>query len=466
MSSMRPPSQTALQRRKLGVSSTRSGDAAHNGQVETFLRERLENWDREAAEVIVVWSHVCGMCSPEYQSQLRNAQATLRKTNKKEKRCETTELQALNDSQKSCPRRHRDRPAADFWTRRQVQLDAAQRHRDRQLQRQQRPEANGQMNPPCSSTHEPNPPACSKQVRIFGAGSTSVSSRLTPVGVHHVPLTPAPPTTPPRSCRRANGGGVTQSGAQCVLTLELESSKNERSGKRTELASPLNKRGDCTLYGTCSNGSGSAIPSTVDEHEVSAAGSTPTATPSQPSSSISGTFIVRRRPGVHGHLYSSSKVVLKHTTQASRAISGSPLPVAPSPPQPTHRTSRHSSANTSNAAQEGRTDAEVNAPSSLLPMDSSLPFPSRAATAIFDSRSNSCENVSASHRRRRTRERSLDGPTHRERSRGEVNTDTQESAANASSQIFAPIENGLHPDNLSSVSSAASYLNRGDREQC
>ncbi|KAG5489817.1 hypothetical protein GH5_00700 [Leishmania sp. Ghana 2012 LV757] len=433
MSSMRPPSQPALQRWKLGVSTTRSGDAAHNGQVETFLRERLENWDKEAAEVIVVWSYVGGMCSPEYQSQLRKAQTTLRETNKKEKRRETAELQALDDSQKSCPRRHRDRLAADFWTRTQVQLDAAQRHRDRQLQRQHQPEANGQTNPPCSSTHQPNPPACSEQVRIFGAGSTSVSSRLTPVGVHHVPLTPAPPTTPPRSCRRANGGGVTQPGAQRALTLELESSNDEGSGKRMELALPLNKRSDCTLYGTGSNGSGSAIPSTVDEHEVSAAGSTPTATPSQPSSSLSGTFIVRRRPSVHGHLSPSSRVALKHTTQTSHAVSGSPLPVAPS---------------------------------SLFPMDSSLPFPSRAATAIFDSRSNSCEKVSAARRRRRTRERRLDGPTHRERSRGEVNIDTQESTANASSQIFAPIENGLRPDNLSSVSSAASYLNRGDREQC
>ncbi|KAG5464498.1 hypothetical protein LSCM1_00688 [Leishmania martiniquensis] len=462
MGSVLPPSPPARQRWKRGASNTRSGDTAQKGQLEKFLRERLENWDKEAAEVVVVWGRVGGMCSPEYHSQLRKALTTLSETHNKEQRRESSQIQTHLNSKISG-----HRLADDFWTRTQEKLDAAQQHRDRQLQCQQRREANGQTTAPRSPTHQLRSPSCSDQLCILGVRSTPVSSRLTSVGGPHVLLTPAPPTTPPCSSRHAGGGGAAQLGAQRALRLELEVSNAEGSEKRTELRLPLNERSDCTQSGTGSDDSISVILSAADDHEVSAASSTPTATPSQPGSCVSSTFIVRRRRRVHGRLTSSSIVALQYTTRSSRAISGTPSPVAPSPPQRTHRTSFHrSSITNSDAAPKGPTDAEAYAASSLFSMDASLPFPSRAVTAIFASRSSSCEKLSGSGRRRSTGERRVDSSMHmgRERSRREGNAEAQESATSASLQILAPIDKGLRADELSSTSSAASYLNRSDGE--
>ncbi|TPP53336.1 hypothetical protein CGC21_38600 [Leishmania donovani] len=263
MSSALQPSPPALQRSKLGVSGTTSDDSTHNGQLETFLRERLENWDKEAAEVIMVWGRLGGMCSSEYQSQLRKARTTLSETNKKEKRRDTSALQARDDSKTDGHQSHRDRLAAEYWARTQAKLNAAQQQRGRQLRRQQRLQANGQAPVSLSSVSQRTPPVFSGQVHTLRAASTSVSPRLTAARAstclshqHLPPVLLAAPDAPAEAASRS--------------------------------------RRDFTLSGAGSegsDGSSSLILSTTDEEQVSAVASTPTAATSQPSSSFSGTFI-------------------------------------------------------------------------------------------------------------------------------------------------------------------------------
>ncbi|TPP42971.1 hypothetical protein CGC21_34755 [Leishmania donovani] len=442
MSSALQPSPPALQRSKLGVSGTTSDDSTHNGQLETFLRERLENWDKEAAEVIMVWGRLGGMCSSEYQSQLRKARTTLSETNKKEKRRDTSALQARDDSKTDGHQSHRDRLAAEYWARTQAKLNAAQQQRGRQLRRQQRLQANGQAPVSLSSVSQRTPPVFSGQVHTLRAASTSVSPRLTAARGQYVPLTPAPPTSPPCSSRRASGGGVAQRGAPSVRKVKQKARNSEDIHKHKELTAPLNERRDFTLSGAGSegsDGSSSLILSTTDEEQVSAVASTPTAATSQPSSSFSGTFIVRRRLSVHGQPSSSST--------------------------PAHQTCQRSSSTTSDATQEDRADGKVNAPSSVSTVDPSLPFHSRTVTAIFTYSSRSREKTSGPRRRRSTQERRLDNSAHTEQPRGEPDAEAQESASNAPSQTVSPIKKDSHADDLSSVSSAASYLNRGVLEE-
>ncbi|AYU84038.1 hypothetical protein, unknown function [Leishmania donovani] len=468
MSSALQPSPPALQRSKLGVSGTTSDDSTHNGQLETFLRERLENWDKEAAEVIMVWGRLGGMCSSEYQSQLRKARTTLSETNKKEKRRDTSALQARDDSKTDGHQSHRDRLAAEYWARTQAKLNAAQQQRGRQLRRQQRLQANGQAPVSLSSVSQRTPPVFSGQVHTLRAASTSVSPRLTAARGQYVPLTPAPPTSPPCSSRRASGGGVAQRGAPSVRKVKQKARNSEDIHKHKELTAPLNERRDFTLSGAGSegsDGSSSLILSTTDEEQVSAVASTPTAATSQPSSSFSGTFIVRRRLSVHGQPSSSSTVAFQHTVQRSHSMTSSPRSVAPPPPQPAHQTCQRSSSTTSDATQEDRADGKVNAPSSVSTVDPSLPFHSRTVTAIFTYSSRSREKTSGPRRRRSTQERRLDNSAHTEQPRGEPDAEAQESASNAPSQTVSPIKKDSHADDLSSVSSAASYLNRGVLEE-
>ncbi|TPP42968.1 hypothetical protein CGC21_18640 [Leishmania donovani] len=404
MSSALQPSPPALQRSKLGVSGTTSDDSTHNGQLETFLRERLENWDKEAAEVIMVWGRLGGMCSSEYQSQLRKARTTLSETNKKEKRRDTSALQARDDSKTDGHQSHRDRLAAEYWL-----------QRGRQLRRQQRLQANGQAPVSLSSVSQRTPPVFSGQVHTLRAASTSVSPRLTAARGQYVPLTPAPPTSPPCSSRRASGGGVAQRGAPSVRKVKQKARNSEDIHKHKELTAPLNERRDFTLSGAGSegsDGSSSLILSTTDEEQVSAVASTPTAATSQPSSSFSGTFIVRRRLSVHGQPSSSST--------------------------PAHQTCQRSSSTTSDATQEDRADGKVNAPSSVSTVDPSLPFHSRTVTAIFTYSSRSREKTSGPRRRRSTQERRLDNSAHTEQPRGEPDAEAQESASNAPSQTCTP----------------------------
>ncbi|TPP43947.1 Protein kinase domain family protein [Leishmania donovani] len=390
-SSALQPSPPALQRSKLGVSGTTSDDSTHNGQLETFLRERLENWDKEAAEVIMVWGRLGGMCSSEYQSQLRKARTTLSETNKKEKRRDTSALQARDDSKTDGHQSHRDRLAAEYWARTQAKLNAAQQQRGRQLRRQQRLQANGQAPVSLSSVSQRTPPVFSGQVHTLRAASTSVSPRLTAARAstclshqHLPPVLLAAPDAPAEAASRS--------------------------------------RRDFTLSGAGSegsDGSSSLILSTTDEEQVSAVASTPTAATSQPSSSFSGTFIVRRRLSVHGQPSSSST--------------------------PAHQTCQRSSSTTSDATQEDRADGKVNAPSSVSTVDPSLPFHSRTVTAIFTYSSRSREKTSGPRRRRSTQERRLDNSAHTEQPRGEPDAEAQE----------APQRSVADP----------SYLNRGVLEE-
>nr|CAB09308.1 hypothetical protein [Leishmania mexicana] len=407
MSSALHPSPPALRRSKFGASGATSGDTTHNSQLEAFLRERLENWDKEAAEVIMVWGRLGGMCSSEYQSQLRKARTTLSETNKKEKRSDTSALQARDDSQTDGHQSHRDRLAAEYWARTQAKLNATQRQRDRQLRRQQRPQENGQAPVNRSSVSQLTSPVFSGQARTLRAVSASVSPRLTAVRGEHVPFTPAPPTSPPCSSRRASGGGVAQRVAPHVRKVQLEARNGEGSQKHKELTAPLNERSDFTLSGAGSDGSSSVILSTTDDQEVSATASTPTAATSQPSSSFSGTFIVRRRLSVHGQHSSSSTVALQHTVQRSHSMTSTPRSVAPPPPQPAHQTSHRRSSTNSDATREDRADDQGNAPSFASTVDPSLPFGSRAVTAIFTYSSGSHEKPSGPRRRRSTQERRL-----------------------------------------------------------
>lgn len=462
MSSAQQPSPPALQRSEFGVSGTTSGDSTRNSQLETFLRERLENWDKEAAKVIMVWGRLGGMCSSEYQSQLRKARTTLSETNEKEKRCGTSALQARDDSHTDGHQSHRDRLAAEYWDRTPSKLNAAQQQRDRQLRCQQRLQANGQAAVGLSSASQITPPVFSGQVRALTAASTSISPQLTAARGQHVPLAPAPPTSPPCSSRLASGGGVAQRGAPRVRKVKQEAENSEESQKHKELTVPLNERSNFTLSGAGSDGSdgsSSLILSTTDEQQVSATASTPTAATSQPSSSFSGTFIVRRRLSVHGQPSASSTVAFQHTVQRSHSMTSSPRSVATPPSQPTRQTSQRRSSTNSDATREDRADDKGAAPSPASTVDPSLLFHSRTVTAISTYSSRSREKASGLCRRRSTQERRFDSSTHSERPRGEPDADTQESAANARSQTISPIKKDSHADDLSSASSAASYLN-------
>ncbi|AIO02791.1 hypothetical protein LPMP_356630 [Leishmania panamensis] len=438
-----------MQRCKCGVSSTTSGAATHHSLLEMFLRERLENWDREAAEAIVAWGRVGGMCSSEYQSQLRKAQATLRETHKEEKRREASVFQAGDGFRTDRYRRLRDRLATEFWTHTQVKLDATPQQRDRQLRTQAQPQANGQTPVSRSPTPQLTPPSCSRQLlRALKDSSTSASSQLTTARAHHMSPTPALRTSPPCSSRGASGGDVAQRGAPRAHKSEAEASNGVESERHTKPTVPLNEHDNVALPGAGSDGSSRLLLSAAGEREVSAAASTPAETPPKIDSFLSETFVVRRL-STHSHL-SPSLVEFKHTVQRSHIMLDSSRPVAPPPPQPAHQIGHRWPAAASDVAREDSAGDKGSTPPSVSPGDPSLPHHSRAKPP-------------ESHRRRSARERCVNSSARTERSRGEPDADAQEGTPSALSHIIS-FKRGSHTDDLRSVSSAESYLDHGDHD--
>ncbi|GET93753.1 hypothetical protein, unknown function [Leishmania tarentolae] len=460
------PSPSVLQRSNLADSRTRSVDASHHDELETFLRERLENWDKEAAKAIVVWGRLGGMCSSEYLSQLRRAQTTLSKSSKA-KQCNTLALQVYNDSHTHRRQSYRDRLAAQYWARKEEKMKAAQQHRDRELRRQKRPQANVQAPLSLPPMSQPTPSALSRQLRTLRAASTSLSPRLTSARAPHVPFTPALPTGHPRRTRRSSVGGPAHHGESRVHEVKLEARNTKESQKHKELAAPINECSNFTLSGARSDGRSSLIFSTKDGQEASATASTPTAMTSQPSSSFHDTFIMRRRRRLseHGRLSSSSVVALKHTAQHDRSLKNSPRAVAPSRLQPTSHTACGRSPTSSNTTRQDCADEEGKAPLPVSTIGLLLPSHSDVVTATFTFSSPSPKKPSGLCRRRSTQGRRLNISEHTERQDYELDADAQKSTANSLLQAISPIKKISNSDDLSSASSAASYLNRGVLEE-
>ncbi|KAK7202280.1 hypothetical protein NESM_000299500 [Novymonas esmeraldas] len=437
MSSSSQPAPAAQPRWQLCARDTASGDLTRREQLETFLRERLEHWERDSAEVVAVWGEVGGMCSAVYQSQLRKARMTLGDVRKRDALREASVHQTRQDTQTRGHRRHRDRLAADSQTRTQAKLNASQRQRERQ---QQRRHASA---PAVTSRH-----SSAQVLPTVCAAPSPAAADAPPVPAVSAPLTPAPPTTPAGGPRRASGSSAAPQAPTCVRALDPGAVKDEESGAPTLLTSQLGERSPSTL----SRASSSLMLSTGDERDTGAAAAAAAAAGAPVGGSHPTTFLVRRRISTRGHVSPTALIPTHRSIYRALVTSSSPPPVAPASPRPATRTSRHRSLSAPDAELLSRT---------VSPTDPSLPFPSRDVTAIFASRSRSQEAPSASHGRcgAAHEPRRGGGPSHAALADRRGGTESPERVAAApSSQFISPIKASSRIGDLSSVSSAGSYL--------
>lgn len=473
MHSTLPSSPPTSQRWKLGVSGIAGGSTSHNDQLEAFLRERLERWEPEAAEVIAVWGRVGGMCSAEYQSQLRRAHTAIEDAQRKERLRETTLQARQGDSMTATHRRQRDRLAAEAWTRAQAELNAARRRRERQSHGA--PVVAAQT---AAASQQPAP-AQEREVTALRAALAAVAhAAATPVP--SAPRTPAPPTSnpPTATVRRPASGiaGLRQS--LCERKLELREEEEEDDGEsdnsvvdlHAEQASSLSEHSASTSASTAPTASSSNLSLYADddgEHEEVAVARQvsppPVVTPPRSTGSLSGTFIVRRRLSTSLRNVAPSMAAYQHALPHSRAGLYSPAPVAPSPPLPAQRATRRRClpSHTATPSQQVTVNDPLHeqrdtAITSSSP-DCSLSCPSRDVTAIFASGSRSRENPSGSRQRQPTRERVVDELLWTTSPRDDVDTNTQESTATGQSQSISPIKVASNVDDLASLSSAGSY---------
>ncbi|KPA81830.1 hypothetical protein ABB37_04092 [Leptomonas pyrrhocoris] len=388
-----------------------------NEQLVAFLKERLDRWEIEAAEVICTWGRVGDMCSSEYQSQLRTAQATVQEGRRGEER---QRGEARRDAQAAARRRHRDRLAAEARSRADATLRAAVRQQQRVEQQRRGRES------------ERPPPAAAQVARQLLGVPAQRQERAEPLhtmktGSARGHRQPVPPCV------------VRAPAAQTVRKLELEPKcpPSRNSGTRFVAEGTAAKGGDNV------SDDSSTLALDSDGHQDTSAHSERNAPDASLGESLSGTFVVRRRLSAHVHYKQALRRSSTHLSPAKagdsppRVVSTSALPVAsPSPrkvvqwllPLP-HR--RCSSSKTTVA---GTTNP------SLSLIDSSLPVAADEATAIFASRSRSHENA----------------PSPQYRRSGSAYT------ADATAQFISPIKGTHLIDDLSSMSSAGSYLQGGD----
>lgn len=413
-----------------------TASASPHAELEAFLQERLDNWAVESAEVISLWGRVGDMCSPDYQSQLRRAAATLQEAQRsKERQHDEASAKVRQDAVAAARVRHRDRLAAEARARAAAKAKAAERLRERQAQQKR-----GPSRPP-----QPQPPTVALANPAEGRAPSSLS-RGTEASTSYTQ--PAPPTV----ARTANALSVRKLDTDAKRTTEhpvrsasaVIAAKPHKSTEKDKMSrSSSSSSSSSTL--TLNSDAGHDLAEAV---ESAALGET-----------FSGTFVVRRK--LTTHVFSTQAprhASMRHTPV--RAVAG--CPPCPTPPRPSLSTAESLSPTTATAAigaaaspsprkvqpavlpppsrrrrSSSKTTVAGTANSSLSPVDPSLPFEADEATAIFASRSRSHETAT---------------PQRRSSSRG----------VNATAEFISPIKDTHLAGALSSVSSAGSYLRAGD----
>lgn len=397
-----------------------NGEAA-TAQLEAFLKERLDNWDVEAAEVICTWGQVGDMCSPDYQSQLHKAHTTLQEARKeKERRKAETVTRVRQDAQEAARRRHRDRLAAEAQMRCEAKVKAAQR-----LQQRVEDEKRGK------ATSSAAPPLPTREVRrrssVVGNTAAAAVDRPRKPADTTLRFHQATPPTTPRQTGRASAGGGTSNAAAAPTQATAHNTQNNSSS-------------------SSSSGEDSSTLSLPSDDEAPLS---PTADAPSLGETFSGTFVVRRMLTARVHStralrhnilhHSPVKVAQASPTESTAAaavavaaaarVTSSPSPrKAPLALLPLPRRRRSSS---KNAAGDTNT--------SLSLVDPSLPCEEDEVTAIFASRSRSQETAANYATPQRGRP----------------------SAGDVTANVTSPIRPTPRVDNLSSISSAGSYLRSG-----
>lgn len=427
---------------RIGHSTSSTTTASE--QLEAFLKARLDHWDVEAAEVICTWGRVGDMCSPDYQSQLRKAQATLQEVQKgKERQHESAATQARQDARAAARRRHRDRLAAEAYSRAEAKRKAALRQQQREEQRGVK-EANTQKR----STHMDGALSVRPQpgVRIGPAVSASQPfaipaeqaaqknemqrTHTESVRVYH--QQPAPPSV-------ARSSAVQAARMPEAAGLALTFLQSPRMQSAVAVAPHA-----ADHHSSSSDSSSLALGSDDDDHASnnSRHGAT---THSPLGESFSGTFVVRRM--LTAHVYSTQAMrrgIIHHNPAQMRGPPAARVPSHPpaSPPPREVPQSLLPPPCRRRSSSKATVTATGTADSSLLPVDPSLPYAADEVTAIFPSRSQSHEKVSPMGR--------SDDGTH---------------PTNATTEFISPIRDAHTIDELSSLSSAGSYLRGGDGEK-
>ncbi|KPI87043.1 hypothetical protein ABL78_3855 [Leptomonas seymouri] len=390
----------------VAVGPTPSTSSSTNEQLDAFIKERLDRWELEAAKVICIWGRVGDMCSPDYQSQLRKAQATLQEARRgKERQCEGAVGRVQDDAQTAARHRHRDRLTAVEQSQEEAKVKATQRLQQREDKRRR----------------------MKQRSQLFLASAQAVQRP-----------SPLLQTGGARSYRRPTPPSVARASAvQTVRKLELghehtlKGDSNARLAMESTVKSSDNNSNDSSSLELDSD-SDQSISESCEGNAFQAG----------PGESLSSTFAVRRLHAAHKYSTKAPRYVTAHyapvradgcppcRAPASTLASTTPSPSKVSQPLLQPQRGRRS---LSNATIAGTAN------SSLSLIDMSLPVEADELTAIFTSRSRSQEKTS---------------PQQRCTWGGDVGPYT----SSVTAEPLSPIKDTHSNNDFSLLSSAGSYL--------